>query len=87
MRANTMLPVRRNIAENTVPATPTLFDQAELALRWRISSRTLEAWRHKNTGPNYTKIGSRVFYMLVDIEAYERRRRAETHPSVLGDWR
>lgn len=61
--------------------------QDELASRWRISPRTLERWRWRKTGPSYTKIGGRVVYAVEDVEAYERRRRAETHSSILGDWR
>jgi hypothetical protein len=63
------------------------FQQVELADRWRVSPRTLERWRWTKTGPAYTKIGGRVVYALADVEAYERRRRAETHPSIVGDWR
>jgi hypothetical protein len=61
--------------------------QCELADRWRVSPRTLERWRWRKTGPAYTKIGGRVVYALTDVEAYERRRRAETHSSILGAWR
>lgn len=58
-------------------------DQHELAERWRVSPRTLERWRWQKTGPNYTKLGGKVAYAITDVEAYESRRRAETHsPSV-----
>jgi hypothetical protein len=46
--------------------------QAELALRWRISPRTLERWRWSKTGPVYLKIGGGVIYRLEDIEACEK---------------
>jgi hypothetical protein len=61
-------------------------DQRDLARRWRISCRTLERWRWLEQGPPYLKIGGRVVYQLSDIEAYERRRRAETHSSIIGKW-
>jgi hypothetical protein len=49
-----------------------LFNQAELAFRWRIiSPRTLERWRFTKTGPSFLKIGGRVIYRLEDIEAFE----------------
>jgi hypothetical protein len=60
--------------------------QAELARRWRMSARTLERWRWLKQGPVYLKLGGKVCYALTDIEAYERRRRAETHSSVIGHW-
>jgi hypothetical protein len=55
------------------------FSQAELALRWRISPRTLERWRWSKTGPVYLKIGGRVVYRLEDIEAFEK---ASIRPAV-----
>jgi hypothetical protein len=61
--------------------------QTELATRWRMSERTLERWRWLKTGPNYIKLGGKVVYAVVDVEAYERRRRAETHSSIVGTWR
>ena len=53
-------------------ARPAHFRQAQLALRWRISPRTLERWRWVKAGPSYIKLGGRVVYRLEDIEAYER---------------
>jgi hypothetical protein len=67
--------------------SPTYLNQDELAQRFRVSPRTLERWRWKKTGPNYVKLGGKIVYSLTDVEAYERRRRAETHSSVLGLWR
>lgn len=45
--------------------------QAELARRWRMSERTLEAWRPLHMGPPYLKIVGRVIYRLSDIECFE----------------
>lgn len=66
--------------------SPTYLNQDELARRFRVSPRTLERWRGKKTGPNYIKLGGKIVYALSDVEAYERRRRAETHSSILGSW-
>jgi hypothetical protein len=60
--------------------------QSELAARFRVSPRTLERWRWLKTGPNYHKLGGKIAYALTDVESYERRRRAETHSSILGSW-
>jgi len=46
-------------------------NQAELARRWNISSRTLERWRWLGEGPVYLKLGGRVSYRLEDVEYYE----------------
>lgn len=65
---------------------PVYLNQQELAARLRVSPRTLERWRWLKIGPNFHKFGGKVTYSLSDIEAYERRRRAETHSSILGKW-
>ena len=52
-------------------------NQTDLAVRWKVSPRTLERWRYDGDGPAYLKLGSRVIYRLVDIEAHEERRRKE----------
>lgn len=66
---------------------PTYLTQDEVASRWRISPRTLERWRWQKTGPAFTKIGARACYALADIEAYERRRRADIGLPIVGTWR
>lgn len=54
-----------------------LLDQNQVAQRWHISQRTLEAWRWRRRGPAYLKLGGKVAYRLEDIEAYEAERRRE----------
>ncbi len=54
---------------------PEHFSEKLLARRWGLSHRTLERWRHDGHGPAYLKIGGRVVYQRVDIEAYEASRR------------
>jgi hypothetical protein len=39
-----------------------------------MSPRTLERWRFHGTGPSYLKVGGRVLYRIVDIEAFEAMR-------------
>ena len=51
--------------------------QIDLARRWRISPRTLERWRWLGQGPRYLKIGGRVVYRIVDIEAFEAEKKRE----------
>jgi len=51
------------------------FSPLDLAIRWKISPRTLERWRYNRDGPTYLKLGSRVVYRLEDIEAYEANLR------------
>lgn len=45
----------------------------ELALRWRISLRTLQRWRRQGRAPAHLLIGHRVLYRWADVDAFERR--------------
>jgi len=42
----------------------------DLESRLGISRRTLELWRWNGKGPPYVKLGGRVFYRPVDVEAW-----------------
>ena len=55
----------------TEQMSPTYLTQVELAVRWRISPRTLERWRWAGDGPRFIKIGGLVRYRLEDIEGFE----------------
>lgn len=59
----------------TTPPHPTWMTTAELAGRWRITTRTLERWRAERYGPAWHYIGGKVLYLLDDIQAYEERHR------------
>ncbi len=57
--------------------------QKELAQRWRVSPYTLEKWRMQGLGPRFIKLGNRVIYRLVDVEAHEASNtRSATSESV-----
>ncbi|BCL90412.1 helix-turn-helix transcriptional regulator [Ralstonia pseudosolanacearum] len=47
--------------------------ETELATRWGLSIKTLQRWRQDHMGPVFCKLGSRVAYLISEIEAYERR--------------
>jgi len=47
-------------------------NQVQLARRWSLSPRTLERWRWRDQGPAYLKVGGRVVYRQIGIEAFER---------------
>lgn len=49
------------------------FNEHELAARWGLSVKTLRRWRQQQLGPIFCKLGSRVVYLITDIEAFERR--------------
>lgn len=43
-----------------------------------LSAGTLEVWRCHGRGPRYRKIGRRVFYAVVDLEAFATANVVET---------
>jgi len=58
-------------------------DENELSQRWGLSVKTLRRWRQSQLGPIFCKMGSRVTYLISEIEAYERRvSRHSTFTSV-----
>jgi hypothetical protein len=54
-------------------ATRIAIDENELSQRWGLSVKTLRRWRQEKLGPAHLKLGSRVTYLIEQIEAYERR--------------
>ena len=48
-------------------------DETELATRWKLSVKTVRRWRQIDLGPVFCKLGSRVVYLVSEVEAYERR--------------
>nr|NDG07488.1 hypothetical protein [Oxalobacteraceae bacterium] len=52
----------------------TMFDETELASRWKISVRTLQDWRRRKTGPQFVKLqGWAVRYPLQAVIDFEEQ--------------
>lgn len=52
----------------------TLFlNEAQLASRWGMSTKTLQRWRMDGRGPRYLKLSKRVVYPIEDILDFEDR--------------
>jgi hypothetical protein len=62
------------------PAMPVHLTPGELALRWKITTRTLERWRAEPYGPAWTHLGGSVRYRLADVLAFEARFRRDPNP-------
>ncbi len=60
-----------------IPTLPIWLTTQELALRWRMTTRTLERWRADQYGPAWHVIGGRVLYLREDVAAFEARHRRE----------
>ena len=53
---------------------PPGLSEAQLALAWSVSTRTLQRWRAAGTGPAWMRIGKRVVYRRSDVQAFEAAR-------------
>jgi hypothetical protein len=54
--------------------TTTMFNESELASRWKISVRTLQDWRRRKTGPSFVKLqGWAVRYPLQAVIDFEEQ--------------
>lgn len=58
--------------ENNTPSPENdpLLHPREAAKELKSAYGTLAIWRHQNRGPNYVKIGGRVYYRRSAIEEY-----------------
>ncbi len=66
-------PLVINQHPSTVPPVRMALNEHELATRWGLSVKTLRRWRQQQLGPVFCKLGSRVTYLISEIEAFERR--------------
>ncbi len=48
-----------------------LITPAALAIRWKLTTRTLGQWRYNGCGPKFIKIGNEIFYRVEAIESFE----------------
>jgi hypothetical protein len=48
-------------------------NEHDLAARWGLSVKTLRRWRQQLLGPAFCKLGSRVTYLVAEIEVFERK--------------
>lgn len=50
----------------------------ELAARWGVAKGTIENWRIRGCGPQFVKIGKKVFYPLHVVIAWETDLKSST---------
>ena len=58
--------------------TSALLTTADAAGYLRIGAHTLNLLRREHKGPNYIKIGRKVFYHVADLERYISENRVKT---------
>jgi len=57
--------------QKEVNHTSQAFTEEQVANRWSISRKTLQAWRLNGGGPIFIKMGKSVRYLGADLTAYE----------------
>lgn len=72
-QVSSVQPNRNAFRSTSNSAVRLALDENELAARWGLSVKTLRRWRQEKLGPIHLKLGSRVTYLIEQIEAYERR--------------
>jgi hypothetical protein len=48
-----------------------LISEDDLAVRWKVSKRTLQRWRNESRLPKAFKVGRKILYRLDAVEAFE----------------
>ena len=56
--------------------------ESELALRWRMSERTLQRWRQAGKVPRHLRLGGPVLYPIADVLAFEAGRVSDRRDRV-----
>ncbi len=64
--------------------TPVFLKQRDLAVRWKLSIRTLERWRVDRYGPAWITIGGSIRYSITDVQAFEAEQRC-TSPTTTDE--
>lgn len=60
----------------TLPVAPRdMLNTDELATHIRIPADTIKHWRYRRKGPEWFKLGHRVFYDVRDVDAWIEQRR------------
>lgn len=50
-------------------------DEPTLSARWNLSPKTLQRWRTEGIGPPAWHLARQIRYLLIEIEAFERKAR------------
>ncbi|MBM9515037.1 helix-turn-helix transcriptional regulator [Desulfogranum marinum] len=54
-----------------------LIDEKKAAQFLGVKTQTMSAWRHRATGPEYIRAGSRIGYLMDDLRAYLEANRVK----------
>ena len=65
-----------------VRVTYPVLDETQLCLRWNLSPKTLQRWRSERIGPPAWHLWRSVRYLLMEIEAFERKAQVTCRSST-----
>ncbi len=60
------------MADSAALDLPLRLTREELAVFWRVSTRTIERWNAQGLCPQPVRVGGRVLYRRDDVLAWER---------------
>ncbi len=53
-----------------------ILGETHLSSRWNLAPKTLQRWRSEGIGPPAWRIGKSARYLLIEVDAFERRAMA-----------
>lgn len=64
---------RADTGRDEPPIKYPVLNETQLCSRWNLSPKTLQRWRSEGIGPPAWHIGKSVRYLLMEVEAFERK--------------
>ncbi|CAJ0681393.1 hypothetical protein R82526_01207 [Ralstonia mannitolilytica] len=64
---------RADTGPDEPPIKYPVLNETQLCSRWNLSPKTLQRWRSEGIGPPAWHIGRSVRYLLMEVEAFERK--------------
>lgn len=69
-----------SLADSAITGTPAkgALSPKAAAVYLDTTEGTLAQWRHRQQGPPYARLGTKIVYRIESLDAYLREREAET---------
>lgn len=67
---------------NTTASAINALTETQLAQRWNIAKKTLQAWRLRGGGPKFVRIGTAIRYLTPDVIEYETKNTYDSTSSA-----
>lgn len=73
---------RADTGRDEPPIKYPILSETDLCSRWNLSPKTLQRWRSEGIGPPAWHIGKSVRYLLMEVEAFERKAQVASRSSA-----